>query len=179
MCIYVPLSASDSGLFDHNRAWLDGPHPRRQSSYSGADVTREETIIDNFRLWTEDDILCLRPSGPMTAAVADELSARAVDILASHPHYYILGDLRDAGPISPKLRRRLAEFGASCPPRAIALFHASLFVQGINALLFGAINVLGQRKQPWKQCETEAEARKWLQTQRSSASDLPKMKRQG
>ena len=151
MCIYVPLSASDSGLFDHNRAWLDGPHPRRQSSYSGADVTREETIIDNFRLWTEDDI----------------------------PHYYILGNLRDAGPISPKLRRRLAEFGASCPPRAIALFHASLFVQGINALLFGAINVLGQRKQPWKQCETEAEARKWLQTQRSSASDLPKMKRQG
>lgn len=137
-------------------------------------MTGKEVIIDNFRLWVEDDILCLCAGGPMTAAIADWISASATDILSRHAHYYILGDLRAAGPISPELRRRLAEFGAGCPPRAIAFFHVSLMIQGINALLFGALNLLSRRKQPLRHCATEAEARAWLETQRPArTTDAP------
>lgn len=142
----------------------------REWRYSQREVIRKETIIDNFQLWVEDDILCMRPSGPMTLAIADWISAAALDILSRHEGYYILGDLGAAGAIPPMIRRRLAEFGAAHPPRAIALFHVGLVSQGINALLFGALNLLAQRKLPWRQCEDEASARQWLRAHRPAAA---------
>jgi hypothetical protein len=137
-----------------------------QSIYSDLGVTRNETILDNYRLWAEDDIVCLQAGGPITSSIVDWLIVMAKDITARHSHYYILGDLRGAGPITPALRRRLAEFGTAYPPRAIAFFHVSLMIQGVNALLFGALNLLSKRRQPFRQCATEAEAREWLRSQR-------------
>lgn len=130
----------------------------------------QECVIDGFRLWIEDDVLCLQANGPMTAAIVDGVQARSLEILSHHPDYYILGDLRDAGLIPSGLRRRLAEYGAQHPPRAIALYNVGIVIHGINALLFGAMNALSRRKQPLKHCATEAEARAWLQTQRPARS---------
>jgi len=66
----------------------------------------------------------------------------------------------------PALRRRLAEHGAAYPPRAIAFYHVGIVAQGVNALLFGALNLLSRRKQPMRQFSTEADARRWLDEQR-------------
>lgn len=136
-------------------------------------MTREPQILDSYRLWVEDDILCLRASGPVTAAIVDWLTGAAAEILLRHPHYYVLGNLIEAGAISPDLRRRFAEFATAHPPRAIAFFHVSMVSQGVNALLFGALNLLSKRKQPWRQCATEAEARAWLNSQRPEARQRP------
>lgn len=132
-----------------------------------------ECVIDGCRLWLEGDMLCLQPQGTLTAQVVDWVQSSSQYILSRHPHYYILGDLRDAGAIPAALRRRLAEYGAQHPPRAMAFYHVGLLVQGINALLFGALNILSKRKQSIRQCSSEAEARAWLQTQRLAAAGPP------
>lgn len=129
-------------------------------------MRERECVIDGFRLWVEGDVLVLQAHGPMTAAIADWLESSTFEILSHHPQYYILGNLQEAGPIPAPLRRRLAEHGAQHPPRAIALYHVGIVVQGINALLFGAMNLLSKRKQPVAQCKSEAEARAWLESQR-------------
>ncbi|MBL9005679.1 MAG: hypothetical protein JNJ46_15595 [Myxococcales bacterium] len=129
-------------------------------------MSSSETFIDNYRLWVEDDVLCLRASGPMTSAIVDWLVVTVPDLLSRHAHYYILADLIDAGAISPELRRRIVEFTAAHPPRAIAFFHVGLIAKGVNALLLGALNLFSKRKQLWLQCNTEGEARAWLNEQR-------------
>ena len=62
-----------------------------QSIYSDLGVTRNETILDNYRLWAEDDIVCLQAGGPITSSIVDWLIVMAKDITARHSHYYILG----------------------------------------------------------------------------------------
>lgn len=138
----------------------------QKTAYSRFAVRDRECVLDGYRLWVDGDLLCLRPDGPITLQVVDWLAAASLDILTRHEHYYILGDLLDAGPISPALRRRLAEHGAAYPPRAIAFYHVGIVAQGVNALLFGALNLLSRRKQPMRQFSTEADARRWLDEQR-------------
>lgn len=126
------------------------------------------TAIDGYRLWTEADTLCLRADGPVTSAIVDWVVATCDRLLAQYPSYYILGDLLDAGRISPELRRRLVDVGRHRPPKAIAFFHVSPVALGVNALLFSALNAFSKRKIPLKQCSSEAEARAWLTSQSSS-----------
>lgn len=146
-----------------------GPLPTPPARYIHRCVRSKEVVIDSFRLWVEDDVICLCAGGPMTLAIVDWIVTTAIGILANHPHYYILGDLDKAGPISPELRRRLAEFCSAYRPQAVSFFHVSIMIRGINALLFGAVNLLSQRKLLWRQCATEAEARRWLEAQRPLA----------
>lgn len=125
--------------------------------------------IDGHTLWREDDLICLRAVGDLTAAVVDWVQLTSQQILAQHPDYYVLADLLDAGPIPPELRRRLVEQVARHPARAIAFYRVNFVAYGINALLFGALNTLGKRKQLFKQFASESEARLWLRSQRPVA----------
>lgn len=129
-------------------------------------VSAQSVEIDGHQLWVEQDVIVQRAVGVVTPAVVDWVIAASLRILAQHPHYYILGDLRDAGPIPPDLRRRYVDHGIKHPPRAIAFYRVSVIALGINALLFGALNVLAKRKQPFRQFSTESEARQWLSSQR-------------
>ncbi len=129
-------------------------------------MRERECVIDGFCLWVEGDVLVVQAHGSVTPAIAAWLETTTLDLLSRYPHYYMLGDLREAGAVPAVLRRRLAEHGAQHPPRAIALYHVGLVVQGINAMLFGAMNLFSKRKQPVAQCKSEAEARAWLETQR-------------
>ena len=126
------------------------------------------TVIDGHQLWVEADVLCTRASGPMTPAIVDWIVAACTGMVARHSDYYILGNLRDAGPIPADLRRRIVDFARLHPPRAIAFFHVTPLALGVNALLFGAINAFRKRKIPLKQFASEAEARAWLISQRPS-----------
>ncbi|HNN96160.1 MAG TPA: STAS/SEC14 domain-containing protein [Pseudomonadota bacterium] len=126
------------------------------------------TAIDGYRLWTEADVLCLRADGPVTSAIVDWVAETCDRLLSLYPDYYILGDLLDAGRISPELRRRLVEVARYRPPKAIAFYHVSPVALGVNALLFSALNAFSKRKIPLKQCSSEAEARAWLKSQRAS-----------
>jgi hypothetical protein len=125
--------------------------------------------IDAHTLWREDDLICLRAVGDLTAGVVDWVQTASQQILAQHPEYYVLADLLDAGPIQPALRRRLVEHVARHPARAIAFYRVNFVAYGINALLFGALNTLGKRKQLFKQFASESEARLWLSSQRPVA----------
>lgn len=129
------------------------------------------STVDGYKLWTEDELFCLRAAGPVTSAVVDALLAHLQTLCAAHPHYYILGDLLDAGSISPELRRRLVEIIAARPPQAVAFYRVSFVAHGINALLLATLNVLTRRKLPFKQFATEAEARGWLKSQRPRGTE--------
>ncbi len=134
-------------------------------------ISKLVSTIDGYQLWTENELFCLRAAGPVTAAVVDTFFARLQSLRAAHPHYYILGDLLDAGSISPELRRRLVEIVAARPPQAVAFYRVSFVAHGINALLLAALNVLTRRKVAFKQFATEAEARGWLKSQRPRAPE--------
>lgn len=123
-------------------------------------------------MWIEGDLIFHRAVGTVTPAVVDWMLAASHAILAQYPHYYILGDLLEAGSMPPEIRRRYVEHGVKFPPRAIAFYRVSLIVSGINALLFGALNTLSKRKQPFKQFATEAEARNWLSSQRPESGAM-------
>ncbi|MBL8632859.1 MAG: hypothetical protein JNM40_06505 [Myxococcales bacterium] len=168
-----PLLTLDVGHLENDAepvapCWF-GSVPTPHAGYIHRGVKSKEVVIDSFRLWAEDDVICLRAGGPMTSAIVDWIAETAIGILAHHPHYYVLGDLDKAGPISPELRRRLAEFCTTYRPQAISFFHVSVMIRGLNALLFGAVNLLSQRKLVWRQCATETEARRWLDAQRPLA----------
>ena len=128
-----------------------------------------ELHLGDYLVRPEGDVMFVRARGTVWPEIARGLVRMVSQIMERHGRIFILCDLRQAGPMPPESRRIFVEFGASHPPvLAIAFYHVSLMVRGVNALLFSALNAFSKRKIPLKQCSSEAEARAWLASQRSS-----------
>jgi hypothetical protein len=117
-------------------------------------------------LQVQADLVVLIAKGDHTEEMARRLVEVAHQVRAQHGGMYVLVDLREAGSISPPARRVMATFGAEYPPLAIAMFGATPLVRGMNALLFGAMNMLGKQRQNMRQFASEAEAQSWLADER-------------
>lgn len=106
------------------------------------------------------------PDGPLDLALAHSITQLAQQVKDRHDHYFLLVDLRTAGTIHPDARRVLVKFGSGSPPLAIASYGAGILARGFNALLNGAMNILGAQRQNWMQFSRKEEAQAWLEKER-------------
>ena len=106
------------------------------------------------------------PEGPLDLALARSITQLAQQVKDRHDHYFLLVDLRTAGTIHPDARRVLVKFGSGSPPLAIASYGAGILARGFNALLNGAMNILGAQRQNWMQFSRKEEAQAWLEKER-------------
>jgi hypothetical protein len=129
-------------------------------------VTPGKDAAEELVLRAEGDTLFVRPVGTLPVEQAQRILRLAEQSKAQHGHLFLLVDLQLAGLLPPESRRLMARFGAENPPLAVALFHVSPAVRAVNALLFGAIKLLGQKRLNVVQFSTEKEARDWLGAER-------------
>ncbi|MFO0575050.1 MAG: hypothetical protein U1A78_13765 [Polyangia bacterium] len=90
----------------------------------------------------------------------------SAEVFARHGHLFLLADMKRAGLVPAESRRILARFAAENPPLALAMYNVGPLVRGVNALLFGAIGLLGKRRLNVMLFATEDAARAWLLAER-------------
>lgn len=127
-----------------------------------------ELHLGDYLVRPEGDVMFVRAHGVVRPEIARGLVRVVSQIMERHGRIFILCDLRQAGPMPPESRRIFVEFGASHPPvLALAFYHVSLMVRGVNALLFSAINLVSKRPHNMRQFSSEQDARSWLAAERA------------
>ncbi len=128
-------------------------------------ISREDYVGDVlFRV--TGDVVFLRPAGVFSLELAQHLIQLTEQVLAQYGYSFILADLQKAGPIPPDVRRLLAQFAAYKPLLAVAFYHVSPFIRGMNALLFGAMSLFNKKPHNMRQFSTEESAVRWLNAER-------------
>lgn len=122
--------------------------------------------VGDYVVRLEEDVVYVRGVGIVTVQIARDLVMLLRQVKERHGHFFIIGDLREAGTIHPEARRVFIEFGTINAPLATAFYGVSLMVRGVNALLFGAANLIGKQRQNMRQFSTEQEARTWIAAER-------------
>lgn len=125
-----------------------------------------EVRLGGYVVRIEEDVFLVRAGGEVTVEIAQGLVRLVRQVYTRHGRFFIIGDLKDAGPMPPSSRRIFLEFGIEHSPLAVAFFHVNLIARGVNALLFAAANLLGKKRQNMKQFSTEEEARTWIAAER-------------
>lgn len=127
-----------------------------------------ELHLGDYLLGVQGDTLFVRALGAVEPEIARGLVRTVGQITERHGRVFILCDLRHAGPMPAESRRIFIEFGARHPPvLAIAFYHVSLMVRGVNALLFSALQLVSKRPHNMRQFSGEQEARSWLAAERA------------
>jgi hypothetical protein len=126
----------------------------------------ESHQLGDYFVQIEDDVLFIRALGAVTEEIARGVVLLLGRVIERHGRVFIIGDLKDAGTIPPSSRRIFIEFGAKNSAAAIAFYGVGFLVRGVNALLFGAVNLIGKQPQNLRQFSTEQEARSWIAVER-------------
>lgn len=126
----------------------------------------KEVSIGAVLFRVTEDVVFLQPVGDFTIELAQQFIMLIEEVLAQYGRSFILADLQRAGPIPVDARRRLAQFAAANPPLAVAMYHVSPFIRGVNALLFGAMRIFSKNRQNVMQFSGEEDAVRWLNGER-------------
>lgn len=127
-----------------------------------------EVRLGDYLVRLDADLMFVRAFGVVGPEIARGLVRCMRQLQERHGRYFILCDLREAGPMPAESRRIFIEFGKQNPlPLAVAFYHVGLMVRGANALLFSALNLLGKQRQNMRQFSAEQEARSWLAAERA------------
>lgn len=126
----------------------------------------KEVLVRGALFRIRDDVIFARPAGELARDQAELIVSLANEVFAAHGHTLVLIDLKHAGPMPVESRRLLAKLGAEQPPLAMALFNQSALHRGVTALLLGAMNLFGKRRQNVRQFSTEEAAASWLEGER-------------
>lgn len=130
---------------------------------------RSELILGRHEAhFEEPDLLVIVTRGPLSAVEMNLLSDYIIDLAAPMEHLLVLADIRELGEIPPDSRRVLAVRTGPVPYRGIAIFGGSFQVRLLSKLLVGAVNLFSRprRDNPVHFCDTEAEARAWIEQRR-------------
>ncbi len=134
----------------------------------------QDIFLKQHLMRQEGDIVFIRPVGELSIEAGHRLIELLRQVKQNHGCCFILSNLEQAGAIPPETRRLLIEYGIKHRPDAIALCCAGLLARTMNALLFGAMNLLGNWKQNTMQFGTEQEGRAWIAAERLRLSSLQK-----
>lgn len=128
--------------------------------------TAKELYIGDVLFRIKEDIVFLRPVGEFSLAHAQRFLLLTEEVMTHYGYSLVLADLEKAGPIPADARRLLAQSVATRQILAVAFYHVSPFIRGMNALLFGAMNLYSKRRQNMMQFSTEDAAVQWLNAER-------------
>ena len=126
----------------------------------------KETPAGDLGLRVDEDIISVAPFGDLPVEQAHRVVQLASQVLSRHGHLFLLADMKRAGLVPAESRRILVRFAAEHTPLALAMYNVGPLVRGVNALLFGAIGLLGKRRLNVMQFATEEAARQWLLAER-------------
>ena len=118
----------------------------------------------------EGDLLLLHAHGILTTEVAHEV-LKLLDLMyKQHGQFFVLGDLQDGTGIPPNVRRLLAEETLASPPAAVAFYGGNLIARATNALMVGAIKMVGGPSRNIHYFATAEQAQEWIAAERKRLS---------
>lgn len=129
-------------------------------------LAAKELYIGDVLFRIKEDTVFLRPVGEFTLKHAQRFIFFTGEVLEKYGYSFVLADLEKAGPIPADARRVLAQFVATQQILAVAFYHVSPFIRGMNALLFGAMRLFSKKRQNMMQFSTEDAAVRWLNAER-------------
>lgn len=118
----------------------------------------------------EDDVVVCRLVGPLDEAEAAPLHAFFDRVYEASGRCLVLADVSRLTKVDPEARRYAAKWNEKRRMTAIAVVGASAAIRVVASMLVTAIGLVHQRSTaPVEFFKDEAEARRWLATQRERA----------
>lgn len=118
----------------------------------------------------DGDLVTMRPHGSITPEVAQQLLQLFRLMYERFGRYFMLSDLNDGGGIPAALRRLLAEEIHTCPPAAVAFYGGDVTMRAMNALMIGAIKMVGGESRALAHFPNVEQAQQWLAAERQRLS---------
>jgi len=133
----------------------------------------ETVVLGNCHMSFEPpDLIRSEMIGEVDGPTAAMMMRQLVEWLRGRPYMLILADVSSLGAFSPAARRELTVHGHKLPPRALAVYGAGTHARETTEFLARASELLGTTNRFGFHCETEAEARAWLDSMRPKLSGL-------
>lgn len=130
-----------------------------------------------FAEFEEPDICIWRLHGEVTEATVHEFYAAEEAFLKTHPHLFVLVDIRHPHTVSPNARKVALKDRGHFPVRATATVGGSLTFRTMAALVAKAVSILHpKRARHFRSFDTEEEAKAWFAQRRlelASEQDTP------
>jgi hypothetical protein len=133
-----------------------------------ADVIGEITIGESAVRFEPPDILYFKIVASPAEDDAIKIMAAAARLAEGKDYLLVINDITRAGDFPAEARKIVAARLALLPVRATALFGASFQLRVLVTLAFKIRDFIrGEPANPTRFCATEAEARAWIDEQRS------------
>ena len=119
------------------------------------------------RVQRDGDLLIFVADGPILEAHVDATIVVAEAIIQEHARYDLLIDVQKLTRVDPSARRRGATASVNQYLGNIAIFGASLVIRALLTLVIRGMVMMGRSQVMVHFCESEGEARVWLDAQRA------------
>lgn len=119
------------------------------------------------RIQRDGDLLIFVADGPILEADVEATIAVAEVSIQAHARYDLLIDVRKLTRVDPSARRRAATASVNQYLGNIAIFGASLVIRALLTLVIRGMVMMGRSQVMVHFCESEGEARAWLDAQRA------------
>jgi hypothetical protein len=133
-----------------------------------ADAFEEIRIGESAVRFEPPDTLCFEIVGAPQGDEAIKIMDAATRLAEGKDYLLVINDIRRASEFPAEARKIVAARLAPLPVRATALFGASFQIRVLVTLAFKIRDFIrGEPANPTRFCATEAEARAWIDEQRS------------
>lgn len=128
--------------------------------------TQGEFRLGKTEIRIEPELVSVRPHGGMMEEDLPQVLELMRRLREQRGQVFILMDMREGEKLPPAVRRMLAQAFTEAPMTAMGVYGASVEQHAAHALLMGALNAVSGHRPNVAYFPTEAEARKWLATER-------------
>lgn len=132
-----------------------------------ANPANEFFVGPHFWRWEPPDIGYLRYDGDMTGELSTELTERSRAFTLGQPIVFLLVDVTRIGKVSAEARARSGQGAKDLNLRGTIIVGASASIRIVVGLVTRAIELVhGNKENPTRFFDTEAEARAWIAQRR-------------
>lgn len=141
------------------------------SGRAPSDTAHEFFVGAHHFRWEPPDLGYLRYDGDMDAAMSAEITDRSRVFSLGLPCVFLLIDVRNLGKLSAEARARSGQGAKDLNLRGTAVVGASATIRVVVGLVTRAIElVYGNKENPTRFFDTEADARAWIAQRRQALS---------
>lgn len=138
-----------------------------QAPQSPANQSAQERRVGRHRMRTEEDVVFLGMDGDMDLDESKQIHAELERVLAEVGRAFVLVDMSHGGNTAPDARRFIAEWNRRHRVSGAVIFGGSIPQRAAATLVFAAIRLFRPGMFQLAMLKTEAEARAWIDEQRS------------
>jgi hypothetical protein len=160
----------DEGLTHGNRRMAARAPGVRRVSLLVVTIT---TAIGRHRFSRTGDLMRMTLDGPLTLADAEGMRAMMEATLSDGARCYLVADMSSCTGIESDARKYIVQWSRDGVQTmsGVAAYGLTFGMRTVVSLTMAAIKFLGKLRSPIVFAKTEAEALRWIETQRPAQSD--------